>query len=149
MARMTDLPVAQAKRYAELECPSFAKTPWVNGPPWPSVAIVSSAGLVVEENGRSVRATGREIELGPERSSLRNQERKPEETSMRWYVSYRTGRSTIMHIFKRRSRPSLPRTGFSIAATVMRSKSGRCREVRMEKCSTSETSASSGKNRWE
>ena len=54
-----------------------------------------------------------------------------------------------MHIFERRSRPSLLRTGFSIAATVMRSKSERCREIRMEKCSTSETSASSGKNRWE
>jgi hypothetical protein len=42
MARLTDLPPAVAKRYAELECPSFATTPWVNGPP-PSerrVAIV-------------------------------------------------------------------------------------------------------------
>jgi hypothetical protein len=42
MARLTDLPPATAKRYAELECPSFATTPWVNGPP-PSerrVAIV-------------------------------------------------------------------------------------------------------------
>jgi hypothetical protein len=48
-----------------------------------------------------------------------------------------------------REQPSLPHTGFSIPAIVMRSKSGRCREIRMEKCSTSETSASSGKNRWE
>ncbi|HEX3414041.1 MAG TPA: glycine/sarcosine/betaine reductase selenoprotein B family protein, partial [Stellaceae bacterium] len=49
MARLTDLPPAVAKRYAELECPSFATTPWVNGPPVAErrVAIVSSAGLVV------------------------------------------------------------------------------------------------------
>ena len=49
MARLTDLPPAVAKRYAELECPSFATTPWVNGPPLAErrVAIVSSAGLVV------------------------------------------------------------------------------------------------------
>jgi hypothetical protein len=33
MARLTDLPVAQATRYAELECPDFATTPWVAGPP--------------------------------------------------------------------------------------------------------------------
>src|SRR3984893_241606 len=49
MARLTDLPTAQAKRYAELECPSFATTPWVEGPPLAQrrVAIVSTAGLVV------------------------------------------------------------------------------------------------------
>src|SRR5438270_1139880 len=49
MARLTDLPPTVAKRYAELECPSFATTPWVNGPPLTErrVAIVSSAGLVV------------------------------------------------------------------------------------------------------
>src|SRR6266478_8720888 len=49
MARLTDLPTAQAKRYAELECPDFATTPWVGGPPLAQrrVAIVSSAGLVV------------------------------------------------------------------------------------------------------
>ena len=49
MARLTDLPPAVAKRYAELECPSFATTPWVDGPPLAErrVAIVSSAGLVV------------------------------------------------------------------------------------------------------
>jgi len=81
MARLTDLPPAQAKLYAVLGCPSFATTPWVNGPPLAErrvaiISIVLSAGLVVEENGRSVRATGREIELGPERCSLRNQERK-------------------------------------------------------------------------
>jgi hypothetical protein len=117
MARLTDLPPAQEKRYAELECPSFATTPWVNGPPLAErrvaiISIVLSAGLVVEENGRSVRATGREIELGPERNSLRNQERKPEETSMHWYVSYRTGRSTIMHIFKRREQAIAAAYGF-------------------------------------
>ena len=49
MARLTDLPPAPAKRYAELECPNFTSTPWVNGPPLAErrVAIVSSAGLVV------------------------------------------------------------------------------------------------------
>jgi D-proline reductase (dithiol) PrdB len=49
MARLTDLPPAQAKRYAELECPSFETTPWVTGPPLSKrrVAVVSSAGLVV------------------------------------------------------------------------------------------------------
>jgi len=47
--RLTDVPAAQAKRYAELECPNFATTPWVGGPPLARrrVAIVSSAGLVV------------------------------------------------------------------------------------------------------
>jgi D-proline reductase (dithiol) PrdB len=50
MARLTDLPPATAKRYAELECPSFTTAPWVNGPPLAErrVAIVSSAGLVVK-----------------------------------------------------------------------------------------------------
>jgi D-proline reductase (dithiol) PrdB len=49
MARLTDLPAAQAKRYAELECPTFATTPWFEGPPLATrrVAIVSTAGLVV------------------------------------------------------------------------------------------------------
>ena len=49
MARLTDLPPAVAKRYAELDCPKFETTPWVGGPPLPQrrVAIVSSAGLVV------------------------------------------------------------------------------------------------------
>jgi D-proline reductase (dithiol) PrdB len=49
MTRLTDLPPAQAKRLAELECPQFATTPWVDGPPLAErrVAIVSSAGLVV------------------------------------------------------------------------------------------------------
>jgi D-proline reductase (dithiol) PrdB len=49
MARLSDLPPATAKRYAELECPSFTTTPWVDGPPLAErrVAIVSSAGLVV------------------------------------------------------------------------------------------------------
>ena len=48
MARLIDLPPAVAERYAELECPSFTTTPWVNGPPLGErrVAIVSSAGLV-------------------------------------------------------------------------------------------------------
>jgi D-proline reductase (dithiol) PrdB len=47
--RLTDVPAAQAKRYAELDCPNFATTPWVGGPPLSRrrVAIVSSAGLVV------------------------------------------------------------------------------------------------------
>ena len=49
MTRLTDLPPAQAKRLAELECPDFATRPFVAGPPLAQrrVAIVSSAGLVV------------------------------------------------------------------------------------------------------
>ena len=49
MTRLTDLPSAQAKRLAELECPDFATTPWVTGPALSQrrAAIVSSAGLVV------------------------------------------------------------------------------------------------------
>jgi D-proline reductase (dithiol) PrdB len=48
MTRLADLPAAQAKRLAELECPDFATRPWVTGPPLSErrVAIVSSAGLV-------------------------------------------------------------------------------------------------------
>jgi len=48
MTRLTDLPAAQAKRLAELECPDFATRPWVSGSPLAQrrVAIVSSAGLV-------------------------------------------------------------------------------------------------------
>jgi D-proline reductase (dithiol) PrdB len=49
VTRLTDLPPAQAKRLAELECPDFATRPWVTGPALSQrrVAIVSSAGLVV------------------------------------------------------------------------------------------------------
>jgi D-proline reductase (dithiol) PrdB len=49
VTRLTDLPPAQAKRLAELECPDFTTRPWVSGPPLSHrrVAIVSSAGLVV------------------------------------------------------------------------------------------------------
>ncbi|MGE5271312.1 MAG: glycine/sarcosine/betaine reductase selenoprotein B family protein [Thiohalocapsa sp.] len=49
MTRLTDLPPAQAKRLAELECPDFKTRPFVAGPPLAKrrVAIVSSAGLVV------------------------------------------------------------------------------------------------------
>lgn len=49
MTRLTDLPPAQAKRLAELECPQFDTTPWVTGPALSRrrVAIVSSAGLAV------------------------------------------------------------------------------------------------------
>ena len=48
MTRLTDLLPVQAKRYAELECPTFHTRPWISGPPLPlrRVAIVSSAGLV-------------------------------------------------------------------------------------------------------
>jgi D-proline reductase (dithiol) PrdB len=48
MTRLTDLPPAQARRLAELECPEFATRPWVGGPALAQrrVAIVSSAGLV-------------------------------------------------------------------------------------------------------
>ncbi len=47
--RLSDLPAAMAKRLAELECPDFTTTPWVEGPPLARrrVAVVSSAGLVV------------------------------------------------------------------------------------------------------
>ncbi len=49
MTRLTDLPPAQAKRLAELECPHFETQPWATGPALSErrVAIVSSAGLVV------------------------------------------------------------------------------------------------------
>ena len=48
MTRLTDLPPAQAKRLAEVECPEFKTRPWVMGPASQRrVAIVSSAGLVV------------------------------------------------------------------------------------------------------
>ena len=49
MTRLSDLPPAQAKRLAELECPDFETRPWVTGPALSQrrVAIVSSAGLVV------------------------------------------------------------------------------------------------------
>jgi D-proline reductase (dithiol) PrdB len=48
MTRLTDLPPAQAKRLAELECPDFTTRPWVAGPALSRrrIAIVSSAGLV-------------------------------------------------------------------------------------------------------
>lgn len=47
VTRLTDLPPAQAKRLAEVECPDFATRPWVSGPTLPQrrIAIVSSAGL--------------------------------------------------------------------------------------------------------
>ena len=47
--RLERLPAAMATRLAELDCPNFATTPWVEGPPLAErrVAIVSSAGLVV------------------------------------------------------------------------------------------------------
>jgi D-proline reductase (dithiol) PrdB len=49
LTRLTDLPPAQAKRLAELECPDFTTRPWVTGPALSQrrVAVVSSAGLVV------------------------------------------------------------------------------------------------------
>jgi D-proline reductase (dithiol) PrdB len=49
VTRLTDLPPAQAKRLAELECPDFTTRPWVTGSPLSQrrVAIVSSAGLVM------------------------------------------------------------------------------------------------------
>ena len=47
--RLDRLPPAVAERYAALDCPDFATTPWVRGGPLGGrrVAIVSSAGLVV------------------------------------------------------------------------------------------------------
>ena len=49
MTRLTDLPPDQAKRLAEVECPTFETRPWVTGPALSQrrVAIVSSAGLVI------------------------------------------------------------------------------------------------------
>jgi len=47
--RLEKLPAAMATRLADLECPDFTTTPWVEGAPLHErrVAIVSSAGLVV------------------------------------------------------------------------------------------------------
>ncbi len=47
MTRLSDLPPAQAKRLAEVECPKFETTPFVLGPALSQrkIAIVSSAGL--------------------------------------------------------------------------------------------------------
>jgi D-proline reductase (dithiol) PrdB len=72
--RLDRLPPAQAERYAGLECPEFATTPWVSGPPIAErrVAIVSSAGLVAcgerafrgrEADYRVIPATTRPQEL--------------------------------------------------------------------------------------
>jgi D-proline reductase (dithiol) PrdB len=72
--RLDRLPPAQAERYAGLECPEFATTPWVGGPPLAGrrVAIVSSAGLVArgerafrgrEADYRVIPATTRPQEL--------------------------------------------------------------------------------------
>ncbi len=47
MTRLSDLPPAQAKRLAAVDCPHFETTPFVSGPPLSQrkIAIVSSAGL--------------------------------------------------------------------------------------------------------
>src|ERR1700722_10849979 len=47
VTRLSDLPPAQAKRLAEVECPKFATTPFVSGAQLSQrkIAIVSSAGL--------------------------------------------------------------------------------------------------------
>lgn len=47
MTRLSDLPPAQAKRLADIECPDFTTRPWVAGPPLSErrIAIISSAGL--------------------------------------------------------------------------------------------------------
>ncbi len=48
MVRMTDLPPATQTSMANLECPAFATTPFVSGPPLAKrrVAVVTSAGLL-------------------------------------------------------------------------------------------------------
>jgi D-proline reductase (dithiol) PrdB len=48
MARMTDLPAPTQISMANLECPVFATTPFVSGPPLAKrrVAVVTSAGLL-------------------------------------------------------------------------------------------------------
>jgi len=74
MTRLTDLPPAQAKRLAELECPDFTPRPWVTGPALTQrrVAIVSSAGLVVrgEEPFRGRDADYRAIPAGTRAKDL-------------------------------------------------------------------------------
>ncbi len=47
--RLEKLPADYGKRLAEIECPKFTTTPWVEGKPLAErrVAIVSSAGLTV------------------------------------------------------------------------------------------------------
>ena len=47
--RLERLPPVYAKRLADIECPDFTTTPWVEGKPLSErrVAIVSSAGLTV------------------------------------------------------------------------------------------------------
>ena len=49
MARMSDLTPAQQAHLEDLDCPVFASTPWVSGPPLAqrSVALVSTAGLML------------------------------------------------------------------------------------------------------
>jgi D-proline reductase (dithiol) PrdB len=49
VTRLTDLPPDQAKRLAEVECPTFETRPWVTGLALSQrrIAIVSSAGLAV------------------------------------------------------------------------------------------------------
>ena len=49
MVRLADIPEPERTVIAELECPSYADTPWVTAPPPASrhVAIVSSAGLIL------------------------------------------------------------------------------------------------------
>jgi len=72
MARLSDLPPAQAKRLAEAGCPNFETRPWVTGSVLSRrrVAIVSSAGLFVrgEEPFRGRDADYRAIpaETGPD-----------------------------------------------------------------------------------
>ena len=47
MVRLAEIPEPSRSRIAELECPQFERTQWVDGPPLPerTVAIVSTAGL--------------------------------------------------------------------------------------------------------
>jgi hypothetical protein len=63
---------------------------------------------------------------------------------MHWYVSYRTGGSTVMHIFKRKEHAITAACKFSITVIAMRSKSDQCWDPWKETCSTSGTSGGSG-----
>ncbi len=47
MARLSELPAAEAQYLMEVECPTFDREPWVTGPALAErrVALVSSAGL--------------------------------------------------------------------------------------------------------
>ena len=66
MTRLTDLPPAQAKRLAELDCPDFTSGPWVTGSARSQrrVTMVSSAGLAAR-GGTPFRGRGADYRAIP------------------------------------------------------------------------------------